>query len=180
MNSLSRSSSQQSGRDAAYAVDNSSGTWWEPNPDDANPTLTLDLGPATRFDVTQLFTIDSARLLFSGGGRLGRGRAPPTSSETISASGNAGALPPPKAYQYKIDVSTDGDVYTTVLDQSSNSIERNTIFEEIPPTRCRFVRLTIINWPRATPLGLIEFTVFGKPAGALPAAQPVSYLPDEQ
>jgi len=29
------------------------------------------------------------------------------------------------------------------------------------------------NWPRATPLGIIEFTVFGRAAGSLPAAQPI-------
>ncbi len=69
MNSLSRASSQQPGHDAAYAVDNSSGTWWEPGPDDAQPTFTLELSPATRFDVVQLFTIDSVRLMFTGGGR---------------------------------------------------------------------------------------------------------------
>ena len=33
MNALSRFSSQQPGHDAAYAIDNSSGTWWEPTPD---------------------------------------------------------------------------------------------------------------------------------------------------
>jgi prepilin-type N-terminal cleavage/methylation domain-containing protein/prepilin-type processing-associated H-X9-DG protein len=31
----------------------------------------------------------------------------------------------------------------------------------------------MINWPRATPLGIIEFSVFGKPAGSLPAAHPI-------
>jgi hypothetical protein len=170
MNAQSRFSSQQPGHDAAYAVDNSSGTWWEPSPSDAQPTLTLDLGPATRFDVVQLFTVDSVRLLFTGGWRFGgRGRATATATNAAPAS----ALPPTNAYQYKIDVSTDGDSYTTVLDQSANAVARNTIFEEIPPTRCRFVRLTMINWPRTTPLGIIEFTVFGKPAGSLPAAQPI-------
>ncbi len=194
MNSLSRASSQQPGRDAAYAVDNSSGTWWEPSPTDTQPTLTLDLGPATRFDVVQLFTVDSVRLLFTGGGRGfggrggpggrglgGRGSAPgatptaadassATASNTPPATASASALPPTNAYQYKIEVSTDGETYVTVLDESTNAVVRNTIFEEIPPTKCRFVRLTMINWPRATPLGIIEFTVFGKPAGSLPAA----------
>lgn len=158
MNSQSQFSSQQPGRDAAYAVDNSSGTWWEPSPDDAQLTLTIDLGPATRFDVTQLFTIDSVRLLFTGGRRFG---------------GPAGTPPATNAYQYKIEASTDGNSFTTALDQSTNSVIRNTIFEEIPPTKCRFVRLTMLDWPRTTPLGIIEFTVFGKPAGSLPAAQPV-------
>jgi hypothetical protein len=37
-------------------------------------------------------------------------------------------------------------------------------FDELPPTACRFVRLTLTGWPRnaTTPLGIIEFTVFGK------------------
>jgi hypothetical protein len=83
------------------------------------------------------------------------------------------ALPTTDAYQYKIDVSTDGEAFTTVLDQSTNAIARNTIFEELPPTKCRFVRLTMTNWPRKTPLGIIEFTVFGKASGFLPAAQPI-------
>ena len=191
MNSLSRSSSEQAGRYAAYAVDNSSGTWWEPSSDDPHPTLTLDLGPATRFDVTQLFTIDSARLLFTGGrgfggrpagsrgGDRGAGPVPATVTETNAAPAAPSVPAPPStdAYQYQIEVSIDGNTFTTVLDQSTNTIVRNTIFEEIPPTRCRFVRLTMINWPRATPLGIIEFTLFGKPAGSLPASQPISYEP---
>jgi xylan 1,4-beta-xylosidase len=172
MNALSRFSSQQPGHEAAYAVDNSSGTWWEPTPTDAAPALTIELSPATRFDVVQLFTIDSVRLLFTGGNRFGRNTAPATNDIAT-----ASTLPPTKAYQYKIDVSTDGNAFTTVLDQSANAIARNTIFEEIPPTKCRFVRLTLINWPRTTPLGVIEFTVFGKPSGSLPAAQPIPGAP---
>jgi hypothetical protein len=173
MNALSAASSQQPGRDAAYAIDNSSGTWWEPTVTDAQPTLTVELSPATRFDVVQLFTIDSMRLLFTGGGRMGGGRrgAPAAATDTPPASGGGETTRPTvSASQYKIDVSTDGNSYTTVLDQSTNAVVRNTIFEEIPPTKCRFVRLTMTNWPRATPLGIIEFTVFGNPAGSLPAA----------
>ncbi len=184
MNAQTQFSSQQPGHDAAYAVDNSSGTWWEPGPADRQPTLTLDLGPATRFDAVQLFTIDSTRLLFAGGGRFGgRGsgsrRGAPGAEPSATATNippvasSASALPPSNAYQYRIDISTDGSAFTTVLDQSANSVVRNTIFDEIPPAKCRFVRLTMINWPRATPLGIIEFTVFGKPAGSLPAAQPI-------
>jgi len=173
MNALSKFSSQQPGHDAAYAVDNSTGTWWEPSPTDTQPTLTVDLGPATRFDVVQLFTIDSMRLMFTGGGRFGgRGASVAATSETNTASSNAPALPT-LAYQYKIEASIDGNTYLTVLDQSTNTSVRNTIFEEIPPTKCRFVRLTMINWPRATPLGIIEFTVFGQSAGSLPASQPI-------
>jgi hypothetical protein len=67
----------------------------------------------------------------------------------------------------------DGKTYVTALDQTRNNISRNTIFEEIPPVKCRFVRLTVTKWPVSYPLGIIEFTVFGKPAESLPAAQPI-------
>lgn len=67
----------------------------------------------------------------------------------------------------------DGKTYDMALDQTKNTVSRNTIFEEISPVKCRFVRLILTNWPRTTPLGILEFTVFGKPAGYLPAAQPI-------
>ena len=191
MNALSRYSSQQPGHDAAYALDNSSGTWWEPSPTDTQPTLTVELSPATRFDRVQLFTVDSARLMFTGGGFGGRGRggrgagrgetpgAGPAATDTASAAATnaAPALPPSDAYQYKIEGSLDGNTYTTLLDQSTNTVVRNTLFQEMPPTKCRFVRLTMVNWPRATPLGIIEFTVFGKPAESLPAAVAIPGAP---
>ena len=154
MNALSKFSSEQPGHDAAYAVDNSSGTWWEPAPNDSMPTLTVELSPATRFDVVQLFTIDAARLMFNSG----RIRFNQTSNEV---------------YQYKLEVSMDGKTYFTALDQTKNTGSRNTIFEEIPPVKCRFVRLTLTSWPKTTPLGIIEFTVFGKPADSLPAQVPI-------
>lgn len=164
MNAQSSFSSQQPGRDAAYAVDNQSGTWWEPAPDDAQPTLTLDLGPATEFDVVQLFTVDSVRLMFNGGrgfGGRGRRNAPPAVAGV--------STPRVDAFQYTIATSTDGERFTTVLDESKNDVPRNTIFNEVSPTTARFVRLTMTNWPRTSPLGIIEFTVFGKPEGSLPA-----------
>lgn len=172
MNALSRFSSEQPGRDAAYAVDDSSGTWWEPATTDTEPTLTIELSPATRFDAVQLFTIDSVRLMFNGGRgfRGRRGRTPAAESAPATTTGSE--PPATNAYQYKIEASLDGQTYTTALDQTTNAISRDTIFEEIPPVKCRFVRLTMTNWPRATPLGIIEFTIFGKPAGSLPAAQP--------
>jgi len=155
MNALSKYSSQKPGRDAAYAVDNASGTWWEPAQTDTMPVLTIELSPATRFDAVQLFIIDSARLLFYGGPRVFGRRAQAV------------------AYPYRIDVSTDGQTYVTALDQTGNTVPRNTIFKEIPPVKCRFVRLILTDWPQERPAGIIEFTVFGKPADSLPAEQPI-------
>ena len=158
MNALSKASSEQPGREAAYAVDNSSGTWWEPAPTDSLPTLTIELSPATRFDVVQLFTIDAVRLMFKGSRRFRRSASTP---------------PVPDIYQYNIEVSMDGKEYVTALDQTKNTISRHTIFEEIPPVNTRFVRLTLTNWPQSTPLGIIEFTVFGQAADFLPAQEPI-------
>jgi hypothetical protein len=155
MRAQSTFSSERPGHEAPYAVDNSNGTWWEPAEDDKQPSLTLDLGPATEFDHVQQFTIDSCRIEFITGGR-GFGRrgetTQPTNNTTI-------------ANQYKIEASADGTTYTTVLDKTDNKITKYIEFEEIPPTACRFVRLTITDWPRIgnSNLGIMEFTVFGKP-----------------
>ena len=35
---------------------------------------------------------------------------------------------------------------------------------------CRFVRLTVTDWPKNSPLGIIDFTVFGYPDGYDPPA----------
>jgi len=168
MNSLSKASSQQPGREAAYATDNSSGTWWEPLATDTLPSLTIELSPATEFDVVQLFTIDGVRLMFNGG-RRSFGRPP----STPAPAPETGGKPVTDSYQYRLEVSMDGENYNTVLDQTQNKIQRNTIFEEIAPVQCRFVRLTMTNWPRTTPLGIIELTVFGKASGSLPADRPI-------
>jgi len=73
----------------------------------------------------------------------------------------------------EIDISRDGKTYIPTFDQTKNNLLRYTIFEKIPPMKCRFVRRTMTNWPQKTPLGIIEFTVFGKPAESLPAAVPI-------
>jgi hypothetical protein len=160
MNARGAASRSRPGHEAAYAIDNSNGTWWEPAEDEAQPALTLDLSPATNFDPVQRFTIDSCRIMFNTGGRGGFGGlgAAPSGAAPPAVAGTA-------AHQYKIEVSTDGTDYKTVLDKTNNAAARYTEFEEIPPTTCRFVRLTITGWPRngTVPLGIVEFTVFGKP-----------------
>ncbi len=169
MHSQSSFSSERPGHEAAYAIDDSNGTVWQPAENDAQPTLTIDLVAPTEFETNQLFEIDSSRLEFAtgGGGFGGRGArgaagAPPA----------AAPAPPPApapnatiAFRYKIEASMDGKQYNTVVDKTNNNVTRYTEFDEIPPTLCRFVRLTMMDWPRrgTTPLGITEFTVFGKP-----------------
>jgi hypothetical protein len=163
MNARGGFSTERPGHEAAYAIDNSNGTWWEPATNDDHPSLTLDLSPATEFDLHQQFTIDSCRIEFlagSGGRRGGRGGAiggPPAIDATPSMAASVAA------HQYMIEASMDGTNYQTVLDKTANTVGKFTEFEEIPPTAARFVRLTLTGWPRGTPLGVVEFTVFGKP-----------------
>ncbi|MDH6312563.1 xylan 1,4-beta-xylosidase [Parabacteroides sp. PFB2-10] len=163
MNTLSKVSSEQPGRDAAYAVDNYSGTWWEPDPNDPTPTLMIELSPATRFDVVQLYHVDGVRLMFTGGRR-----------SVVRPAANTPAPAQTFVFKYKIEVSMDGEKWTTVLDQSNNKISRNTIYEEIPPVKCRFARLVMTDWPKESPLGVIDFALFGiADKEVQPAAQPI-------
>jgi xylan 1,4-beta-xylosidase len=162
MNTKSAFSSERPGHEAAYAVDNSTGTWWEPAEDDREPSITVDLGPATEFDPVQTFTVDSSRILFVTGRFFPRPGTPPP--------------PPPTgvpAHRYRIEASNDGKTFTTVLDKTQNAVTKYVEFDELPPTPCRFVRLTLTDWPHraGTPLGVLEFTVFGK--GVSPSAPPV-------
>ena len=66
---------------------------------------------------------------------------------------------------YKLEVSQDGEKFQTVLDKTKNAISKDTIYEEFKPVNCRFVRLTVTDWPKNAPLGIIDFTVFGYPQG---------------
>ena len=173
MHNQSAFSSERPGHEAAYAADDSNGTVWEPAENDPQPTLTIDLSAQTEFETDQLFTIDSSRIDFAAGGGAGgargaRGAAPGSANAQPPAPVAAPAPTGSVAFRYKIEASTDGKEYATVLDMTGNSVTRYTQFDEIPPTRCRYVRLTITDWPRrgATPLGVMEFTVFGKAVAA--------------
>jgi len=160
LNQRGRYSSQRPGHDAAYALDNSNGTWWEPAEDDAQPSLTIDLGSTTQFANEQLFTIDSSRIEFTAGrGGFGTRGGQPGAQQTAAA--------PPTgspAFRYKIEASRNGQEYTTILDKAGNNVTRYTEFDELPPTQCRYVRFTITDWPHisTSPLGVTEFTVFGR------------------
>lgn len=158
MRSQSIVSSERPGHEATYAIDNSNGTWWEPAEDDKLPSLTLDLGPATEFDHVQQFMIDSCRIEFvAGRDRPGSGSG--EQRQTAKSSNTT------VAHRYKIGTSMDGNTYATALDKTNNAVTKYIEFDEIPPTACLFVRLTMTNWPRinSTNLGIMEFTVFGKP-----------------
>ena len=68
------------------------------------------------------------------------------------------------AFRYRIEASSDGETYKTILDKSGNTVTKYVEFDEFTPATCRSIRLTIMDWPRtgAEPLGIVEFTVFGR------------------
>lgn len=161
-------SSQQSGREAAYALDNYNGTWWAPDEQDRQPTLTIDLVGIPPFE--PLFRVDSARIQFHG---LNFSfRQPPRPGQ--APVGPAGPEPGPRpedapfsgarAFQYRLEVSEDGRAWKTIVDKIANAVTRYTEFDDFRPTHARYVRLTLTDWPRSAnqPLGVVEFTVFGK------------------
>lgn len=114
---------------------------WAPAEDDEEPTLSLDLGAESR----QEYIVDSARLIFLLPAGLKREGAEP------------------RIRQYKIEVSSDGKTFTTVVDKTKSDRDNAVEFNEITPVKCRHVRLTITGWPKDLPCGVIEFTVFGRP-----------------
>ena len=155
-------SSYMPGRDAVYAVDDNTSTWWSPDPNDLQPTLTLNLSAQDGQDRIQIFQVDGLRILFGGGSNRG-------------FSGSSVATP---VYRYKLDVSLDGQTWTNVVDQSANKVSRNTVFDEIAPTECRYVRLTMLDWPKSSPLSILDMTVFGRPTSYFPNTSPIAPVLD--
>jgi xylan 1,4-beta-xylosidase len=141
-------SSEAPGRNAPYAVDNNTRTWWAPAKNDREPQLTLDLGAESR----QMYIVDSARILFT----LPEGDL----YDDYRLGGEEGK---PRIRQYKIEVSPDGKTFSTVVDKTKNDRDNAIEFDEIAPIKCRYVRLTITGLPKDLPCGVIEFTVFGRP-----------------
>ena len=140
------------------ATDNNNGTWWEPAEGDTRPSLSLDLSPGTEWVPVQMYTVDSSRIIFAGGpGGIGVG-GPEQRAGSPQYTGSA-------AFRYKIETSNDGKSFNTVLDKTANNVTNYIDFDELPPTVCRYVRLTMTDWPRrpGASLGIIEFTAFGKP-----------------
>jgi hypothetical protein len=171
-------SSQQPGREAAYAIDNFNGSWWAPDGQDPQPTLRVDLLGIAPFD--PLFLVDSARIQFRG---LNFSFwQPPRPGQAVVGPAGPGPGPRPedapfsgaKTFQYRLEASGDGKAWKTVVDKTSNAVTRYTEFDDFRPTPARYVRLILTDWPRSAnqPLGVVEFTVFGKlPSGRAPGPQ---------
>jgi len=152
-------SSQRPGRDAMYAFDNNVRTWWEPEDSDAQPWIVLDLGCRNPTDANQEFDVDSVRLMLDHVPRAG---AKDLRMEGHGRWYQGSARAAVGAYQYKLETSLDNKSFRVVVDETANRRANNVLFEEFAPVRARYVRLTVTGRPKGGPMGVLEFTVFGK------------------
>ena len=65
-----------------------------------------------------------------------------------------------RAYQYKIEVSSDDSVYTLVVDKTNNTAGGAVLTDGFAPTIARYVKLTVTGYPGTTWISLYEFRVF--------------------
>jgi len=140
-------SSEAPGRNAPYALDNNARTWWSPTDEDAEPWLEIDLGGGE----PQEYVVDSARILFT---------LPDGDVDDDYSPNNRGAA---RFRRYKIEVSVDGESFTTVVDKTGYQKDNAVEFDEIAPVQCRYVRFTLTGWPKELPRGVLELTIFGRP-----------------
>jgi len=122
------------GRDAIYATDESSITWWEPAYDDPVPALTNNLQSA--------FRIGAARVFW----------------RECGLDYEKGIVPGP--IRYLIEGHLDGEWFPLV-DRRESEDELNIDYRYFEPKRCDQVRLTITGAPEGIHPGVIDFTVFG-------------------
>lgn len=127
-------SSQIYGREALYAVDEHSLTWWEPQGDDPMPTLTCNLQAP--------FCAQAMRVWW----------------RELDLDYGKGVLPAPVCYTLE---GKCGEEWVTLLDLRENKEEMNIDYRVFSPTVCTEVRLRIHAWAPGTRIGVIDFAVFG-------------------
>lgn len=132
-------SSAASGHEGIYACDESTLTWWEPEEDDACPSLTftLDHPEWGGFDVS------ACRVFWHETGLDYR----------------KGIVPGP--VRYLVEGSLEGEWFP-LLDRTASEEELNIDYRTFPGRRCDGIRLTVTGRPAGITAGVTDFTVFGK------------------
>ena len=130
-------SSFAEGRDPLYAVDESTLTWWQPSGDDAEPTLTVNIGG--------IYDIYSVRLMWRDVGM-----------DTLN-----GIYP--GAFQYVLESHSPSDnAWHIVLDASDNKTDLCVDYRTVDAASADKVRIRIVGAPEGINPGLINFTAFGR------------------
>ncbi|MCQ2475081.1 MAG: family 43 glycosylhydrolase [Clostridia bacterium] len=130
-----KASSEKSGRDAIYAVDESCLTFWQAEDDDPMPTLVCDLMGS--------FTVYAVRLFW----------------REIGLDYSKGAVPGP--IRYRVEGFVNGE-WEILLDRSDSEEEYNIDYRTFNERRCTHVRLVILEWQDGIRPAVIDFSVFGE------------------
>ncbi len=135
LNCRATATSEAPGRDAAYANDHGMRTWWQAADDDAAPALSIDLQGE--------FVLEACRILWKEPG----------------LDYDSGVQPGP--CQYRIEISTQDDIWSTALDCTDNAIDYLIDYRCFEPVAATRVRLVVSGVPPGIGVGVIDFTVFG-------------------
>lgn len=118
--------------------------WWSAQTGDKGEWLKVDLGKPCRIEAIQTNFMDQDAQAF---GML-KG----------------------DAYQYIIEVSSDGANWTTCIDKSQNQVDAPHDYVPLSaPVTARYVRLTNVHCPAGAKLSVSGFRIFGNGLGAPPA-----------
>ena len=135
---IARASSCAPGRTADYAIDDYCRSWWQPEPTDTLPSLTVDL--------KTIYDIAGIRIMWAEPG----------------LDHKKDILAGPIRYRVLYQKSRK-DEWKIAVDCSENNRDLLIDYRVFEPLRTRFLRLEILEAPTGINPGVLEFTAFGKP-----------------
>ena len=134
-------SSALPGRDGIYAQDDSVLTWWQPEADDPEKTITVPL------DTDKGFRVESIRVIWRDVGM-----------ETLE-----GIDPGPFQYVVEYLAPEEKASWKILVDASENDRDLCVDYRTFPPVVATDLRLRILGSPKDIQPGLVSFTAFGNP-----------------
>lgn len=134
-------SSEMPGRDGIYALDENALSWWQPLPEDKEPSLTVD---------TLIYRGKSELMLY----------AARVVWRYIGMDVMGGKLPTP--VKYRIEALTPEEKWVCILDKTDNQEDMYFDYQLLMPTYAKKVRLVITERPKDMEVGVIDFSVYGK------------------
>ncbi len=142
-------SSSLSDYPASNAVNEDIRTWWSASSADAGEYITVDLASAC--------TIQAIQVNFAEQDAVAWGEQS-------------------EAYQYKVEVSLDGETWTAVVDKSDNTVNAPNDYVQLATAATgRYVRLTNVNCPYGK-FSVSGLRVFGNAEKSLPTAPAFSTI----
>jgi len=136
-------SSELPNHPARLAVDENLQEWWSAATGDAQEWIKVDLGSACRIEAVQLNFADE------GSTQLGRLQN--------------------DAYRYLVEVSDDGNRWTTLLDRKDNTRDAPHDYTQLDvPVMGRYVRVTNLHTPAGARFSMSGLRIFGNALGSAP------------